>query len=82
MYTKVTRIFGWSLEYSLTKFRLLPPVCRQIILHALWSHHPLRVTDVKLLLQMDVHAPLEEWVVFRGVKYITLISHYSDVMRS
>ncbi|KAL0240587.1 hypothetical protein I308_106385 [Cryptococcus tetragattii IND107] len=40
--------------------RLLPPVCRQIILHALWSHHPLRVTDVKLLLQMDVHAPLEE----------------------
>ncbi|KIR27459.1 transcription initiation factor TFIIH subunit 4 [Cryptococcus deuterogattii 99/473] len=43
--------------------RLLPPVCRQIILHALWSHHPLRVTDVKLLLQMDVHAPLED---FRG----------------
>ncbi|OWZ74917.1 transcription initiation factor TFIIH subunit 4 [Cryptococcus neoformans Bt85] len=40
--------------------RLLPPVCRQIILHALWSHHPLRTVDVKLLLQMDVHAPLEE----------------------
>ncbi|WVQ84370.1 hypothetical protein IAT38_006522 [Cryptococcus sp. DSM 104549] len=40
--------------------RLLPPVCRHIILHHLWAHQPLRTVEVKLLLQMDPHAPLEE----------------------
>nr|ODN91824.1 transcription initiation factor TFIIH subunit 4 [Cryptococcus depauperatus CBS 7841] len=40
--------------------RLLPPVCRHIILQALWSHSPLRTVDVKLLLQKDINSSLEE----------------------
>ncbi|WVR06593.1 hypothetical protein IAU60_003625 [Kwoniella sp. DSM 27419] len=40
--------------------RSLPPVCRHIILHTLWSHQPLRTADVKLFLQMDMKAALTD----------------------
>ncbi|OCF35046.1 transcription initiation factor TFIIH subunit 4 [Kwoniella heveanensis CBS 569] len=40
--------------------RSLPPVCRHIILHILWSHQPIRTVDVKLFLQMDLKTPLPE----------------------
>ncbi|RSH90861.1 RNA polymerase II transcription factor B 52 kDa subunit [Saitozyma podzolica] len=33
--------------------RLLPPVCRHIILHILWSHNPLRTIELKAFLQID-----------------------------
>ncbi|KAK6907749.1 hypothetical protein I203_101750 [Kwoniella mangroviensis CBS 8507] len=39
--------------------RSLPPVCRHLILHHLWSHMPLRTTEVKSFLQLDVHTQLE-----------------------
>jgi hypothetical protein len=34
-------------------FRLLPPVCRQVVLHALWSYQTLRTSDLKALCGMD-----------------------------
>ncbi|ODN74032.1 hypothetical protein L202_07507 [Cryptococcus amylolentus CBS 6039] len=40
--------------------RLLPPVCRQLILHGLWSHAPLRSVDVKQQLQIKVDVSLEQ----------------------
>ncbi|WVQ73426.1 hypothetical protein IAR50_002998 [Cryptococcus sp. DSM 104548] len=40
--------------------RLLPPVCRQLILHGLWSHTPLRSIDVKQQLQIKADASLEQ----------------------
>ncbi|WWC62915.1 uncharacterized protein I303_105513 [Kwoniella dejecticola CBS 10117] len=40
--------------------RSLPPVCRHIILHHLWSHQPLRTTEVKSFVQMDIKTSLEE----------------------
>ncbi|KAK8858851.1 hypothetical protein IAR55_003081 [Kwoniella newhampshirensis] len=40
--------------------RLLPPVCRHIILHHLWAHGTIRTTDVKQFLQKDVQCPLVE----------------------
>ncbi|WRT68056.1 uncharacterized protein IL334_005031 [Kwoniella shivajii] len=40
--------------------RSLPPVCRHIILHHLWSHQPLRTAEVKSFLQMDIKASLQE----------------------
>ncbi|WWC88390.1 uncharacterized protein L201_003301 [Kwoniella dendrophila CBS 6074] len=40
--------------------RSLPPVCRHIILHNLWSHQPLRTIDIKSLLQMDIQVSLQD----------------------
>lgn len=34
-------------------FRLLPPVCRQIVLHVLWSHQTLKSPDLKSFCGMD-----------------------------
>ncbi|ORY22026.1 transcription factor Tfb2-domain-containing protein [Naematelia encephala] len=39
--------------------RLLPPVCRQIILHNLWSYSAVKVIDIKAFCQIDIAAPLE-----------------------
>lgn len=40
--------------------RLLPPVCRHIILHYLWSHHPVKAGDLRALVRMDPMAPLTQ----------------------
>ncbi|KAK4689016.1 DNA repair protein RAD50, partial [Tremellales sp. Uapishka_1] len=40
--------------------RLLPPVCRHIVLHVLWSHQSLRTTELKALCQMNPQATMEE----------------------
>lgn len=33
--------------------RLLPPVCRQIILHVLWSHQTMKSSELKAFCGMD-----------------------------
>ncbi|ORX37154.1 transcription factor Tfb2-domain-containing protein [Kockovaella imperatae] len=38
--------------------RFLPPICRHVVLHTLWSYNPLRTVDLKALCQIDVSAPL------------------------
>jgi len=57
-------VYSGQLLISLMKtpsdsmIRLLPPVCRQIVLNNIWSYTPIRVTEVKALCQIDFSAPL------------------------
>jgi transcription initiation factor TFIIH subunit 4 len=38
-------------------FRLLPPVCRRIVLHKLWSYAPLESGELKQLCNLDKTIP-------------------------
>ncbi|KLT45196.1 Tfb2-domain-containing protein [Cutaneotrichosporon oleaginosum] len=40
-------------------YQLLPPVCRQIILHVLWSHQTLKSSELKAFCGMDERLPPE-----------------------
>ncbi|KAL7422462.1 RNA polymerase II transcription factor B 52 kDa subunit [Cryptotrichosporon argae] len=40
--------------------RLLPPVCRHIVLHVLWSHQPIRAVELKALVGADERLPPEQ----------------------
>lgn len=43
----------------LCMLRLLPPVCRQIVLHVLWSHQTLKSADLKTFCGMEERLPAE-----------------------
>ncbi|BEJ08611.1 hypothetical protein CcaverHIS641_0507050 [Cutaneotrichosporon cavernicola] len=43
----------------LCMLRLLPPVCRQIILHVVWSHQTMRSAELKAFCGMDERLPPE-----------------------
>ncbi|EIW67546.1 hypothetical protein TREMEDRAFT_33390 [Tremella mesenterica DSM 1558] len=40
--------------------RQLPEICRYIILHFIWSHQPVKSSDLKALLRMDQFSPLSQ----------------------
>ena len=42
------------------KGRLLPPVCRHVVLHTLWSYAPLSSVELKAFCRVDVGKPLLE----------------------
>lgn len=43
--------------------RLLPPVCRHIILHNLWTYAPVRAVELKAFCQIDPLYPLDQFVI-------------------
>lgn len=44
---------------SLKDRRLLPPVCRHIVLYYVWAHQAIKSPELKALLQLDERLSLE-----------------------